>query len=418
MAGETVHAPPFAHAIGGALGSAFALFLFYPLERARIDLQANAATVVQPAAVTAISNKELESTEAHIQTRQQQQQQQQHQRRASPKSDENAMERSWDTESPSSSSSSSAVQQQKLPSSPKSTTRTTAENGLLECLVKLHARKALYQGVAPVVTTLATSQFIFFYIHALTKRMIMLRSFSTTTSSKSAATAPLLSLLAACFAGVANVLLTNPLWVCNIAIVTGKTQTSNLWKELRHMVQQYGLAHLWNGTFASLLLVSNPIIQFFCYEQFKQARLQQRQLLQLLTSSTTTSSSSNQGMLLYQSLSPAEAFCVGALAKGVATILTYPLQLAQTVLRLQQNGNNDDNNNNKEDQTTQQYRGTWDCLLKLYRRGGVEGLFTGMRAKLLQTVLTAAFTFLTYEQILSVVQAALTARARNTNNNA
>ena len=48
-----------------------------------------------------------------------------------------------------------------------------------------------------------------------------------------------------------------------------------------------------------------------------------------------------------------------------------------------------------------------DCLVQLYKRRGIQEWFTGMRAKLLQTVLTAAFTFLTYEQILGAVQSAL-----------
>ena len=34
--------PPIGHAIGGSIGSALALLLFYPLERARIEMQADA----------------------------------------------------------------------------------------------------------------------------------------------------------------------------------------------------------------------------------------------------------------------------------------------------------------------------------------------------------------------------------------
>jgi Mitochondrial carrier protein len=49
------------------------------------------------------------------------------------------------------------------------------------------------------------------------------------------------------------------------------------------------------------------------------------------------------------------------------------------------------------------YTGTWDCLIQLYGRDGVSALFTGIRAKLLQTVLTAAFTFLSYEAIVKAV---------------
>ena len=41
-----------------------------------------------------------------------------------------------------------------------------------------------------------------------------------------------------------------------------------------------------------------------------------------------------------------------------------------------------------------------DCLYQQLMRGGIPALFQGMNAKLLQTVLTAAFTFLTYEQTL------------------
>jgi adenine nucleotide transporter 17 len=69
------------------------------------------------------------------------------------------------------------------------------------------------------------------------------------------------------------------------------------------------------------MLVSNPVIQFFVYEQLKNARL-----------SRHVQSSENR-------ISPGEAFLLGALAKGVATVLTYPLQLTQSVLRLQRRSN-------------------------------------------------------------------------------
>jgi len=51
-----------------------------------------------------------------------------------------------------------------------------------------------------------------------------------------------------------------------------------------------------------------------------------------------------------------------------------------------------------------------DCLAKIVQEDGVGGLYQGINAKLLQTVLTAAFQFLTYEQIQLMVFAALGAR--------
>jgi adenine nucleotide transporter 17 len=169
------------------------------------------------------------------------------------------------------------------------------------------------------------------------------------------------------------------MWVANMRIIKGGNNTSqkSLWKELQHIIQSEGWQYLWNGTGASLLLVSNPVLQFFVYEQAKATRLKTR-----ITPGVVVTN-----------LSPLEAFCVGALAKAIATIATYPLQLAQVLLRLQNKG-----------------VGTWGCLKEQFHRGGVRALFTGMNAKLLQTVLTASFTFLTYEQILRVVSATLPIR--------
>lgn len=72
--------------------------------------------------------------------------------------------------------------------------------------------------------------------------------------------------------------------------------------------------------------------------------------------------------------------------------LTYPLQLSQTVLRLE-----------KDSSSSSKNKSIRSCLGTIYHRGGVTALFAGMRPKLLQTVLTAAFTFLTYEQIVEAL---------------
>ncbi len=210
--------------------------------------------------------------------------------------------------------------------------------------------------------------------------------------------------MSSCLAGVGNVLLTNPLWVTNMAIVSGNTKTQNLFVELLRLWKERGPKQLWTGTDASLLLVSNPIIQFVCYEQFKRIRLAAKAKRGIAVNNT-----------LARTLGPAEAFVIAAMAKAIATFTTYPLQLSQTLLRLSSNKNrkiNDGDSNydigdtEKMKQQRQQYKGTMDCLIQLYRKDGAgcAAWFTGMKAKLLQTVLTAAFTFLTYEQILGVVK--------------
>ena len=253
-----------------------------------------------------------------------------------------------------------------------------------------------------------SSQFVFFFLNAYAKGWLM-RIAPTSTKLSNA----WLSLLSSCLAGVGNVLLTNPLWVTNMAIVSGTTETQNLFGELLKIWRHDGPKKLWTGTDASLLLVSNPIIQFVCYEEFKRMRLVSRARQRL---SSGRSIRSTNKIVSSGTLGPTEAFFIAALAKAIATVGTYPLQLAQTLLRLSNKSQsirrNDENvdGSGEVDSTMQaqqqQYKGTIDCLIKLYKKrdAGVTAWFTGMRAKLLQTVLTAAFTFLTYEQIIGVVK--------------
>ena len=195
-------------------------------------------------------------------------------------------------------------------------------------------------------------------------------------------------------------------------IVSGTTETQNLFRELLRLWKEGGPRQLWTGTDASLMLVSNPIIQFVCYEQLKRVRLASK-ARQLMSGQRTATKSVATG-----TLGPAEAFVIAALAKAIATISTYPLQLSQTLLRLSGNNSrsrskNDEDVDSDSENTSrslepqrQQYEGTMDCLIQLYRKNdaGCAAWFTGMKAKLLQTVLTAAFTFLTYEQIVGVVK--------------
>ena len=50
--------------------------------------------------------------------------------------------------------------------------------------------------------------------------------------------------------------------------------------------------------------------------------------------------------------------------------------------------------------------------MQIYREQGIKGWFAGMAAKMLQTVLTAAFQLMAYEEIVRVVHALIRGRGR------
>jgi solute carrier family 25 (peroxisomal adenine nucleotide transporter), member 17 len=362
--------PPIFHAISGALGGSLALLLFYPLERARIEMQRNLSKehdfisgdrhdlIDGNACPSYLENDSVGRGGGFTK-----------------KAAAGALGDSWSMESSEiGSDSTDDFQDAKSHIDEIYTTLT-----LSECVRRLWKGNTLYRGVAPIVTTLAVSNFVFFYVNELMKRMMCQRTRNSSTNR----------LLASCLAGICNVLLTNPLWVANLRIVTGKSQSSQLFSEVLHVARVNGISNLWSGTGASLLLVSNPIVQFFLYDTLKS-----RQALR------------NSGRI-----TPMQSFVTGAVAKAIATVVTYPLQVAQTVLRMQERPKATEQ---CEADTSghQRYGGLWDCMVKVYGRDGVTGLFTGMRAKLLQTVLTAAFTFLTYEQIVTALVGAHQALTR------
>ncbi|KAG6444855.1 peroxisomal membrane protein PMP34 [Manduca sexta] len=217
-----------------------------------------------------------------------------------------------------------------------------------ELLMKLaneEGLESLYRGLSPVLQSLSVSNFVYFYsFHALRK-----------LSPKP--TSALQDLMFGIIAGSINVILTSPLWVVNTRMKLEKTNCNTLFEGLIELAKNEGAKGLWSGTVPSLLLVSNPAIQFMVYESLK------RKLVTKGSFDTYT------------------AFMIGAAAKAVATTLTYPLQLIQSRLRA----------------------GTsMKPLLKDIKYNPLV-LFRGLEAKLLQTVMTAALMFLTYEKLVLLV---------------
>jgi len=229
----------------------------------------------------------------------------------------------------------------------------------------------LYKGLQSVLTSLAVSNFVYFYTNNLMK--VMLRKF---TGEKTITVGQ--NLFVASLAGVVNVLLTCPLWVANTRIKLQKNASAkdNSIKPYKGLIdcmdriyrEEGGLA-LWNGAGSSLMLVSNPTINFVVYDKVKQvidARAQ------------------DSGRKYLTSF---EIFTTGAIAKAMATIFTYPIQVAQSRQRA------------NKDKSGSTFSNTFAILAQILAKDGILGWFAGMNAKLIQTILTAAFQFLCYEQI-------------------
>jgi solute carrier family 25 (peroxisomal adenine nucleotide transporter), member 17 len=365
---------PLAHAISGSLGSALALWILYPLERIRTELQTLSkptnenSTIQSSRPFTSNKSHSSENTKEH-----------ENEEDSSPKSSiSQSSTSSWlDCITSDNDSIESQITSQNV-----TTVHSTSSESIITCWIRLKNKGQLYQGLAPVVSTVAASNFIFFWVHQILKRWLQTRIKQSLRHD----------LLASTLAGIINVILTNPLWVANLRIVQGRTtaNSTTLFHQLYTIYQTEGLSSLWSGTSSSLLLVSNPVLQFVCYEQLKQ------NVLYRMKRRIPTRQQQQQQQSPY-SISPTQAFLLGAFSKAIATIVTYPLQLTQVLLRL-------DNAVSSNDSSHVRYGGTIHCLQLVWQEQGWKGLFQGLDAKILQTCFTAALTFVTYEQLLRLVR--------------
>ncbi|XP_030839812.1 peroxisomal membrane protein PMP34 [Strongylocentrotus purpuratus] len=232
---------------------------------------------------------------------------------------------------------------------------------------------SLYRGWYPVISSLWCSNFVYFYTFNGLKVAL-----GDIMKSKKAVR----DLLIGISAGVVNVLATTPMWVVNTRLkMQGVQFKTKHFRESKHpkysgimdafekIIDQEGVQALWSGTISSLMLVINPAIHFAVYEALKRyhSRIFDRKEPSVL-----------------------QFFLIGALAKTMATLCTYPLQVVQSKLRY---------GKEKETHKGSMIRNIGAVLTHIIATQGKWGLYKGLEAKLLQTVLTAALMFLCYEKI-------------------
>lgn len=238
---------------------------------------------------------------------------------------------------------------------------------------------SLFKGWWGQIVALGTSNFVYFYVYNMLKVIVQKRTNAVIT--------PFVNLAVGAVAGVVNVLMTTPLWMVSTKLATQKPNAGGE-KPMKGMIdgliqchKEMGVKGLWKSVGPNLILVSNPTIHFFTYERV-------RIVFQKIAEKRGTP------------INSFEFFCMGAVSKAIATVLTYPVQIAQSQLR----------NDKKSKDGKFKYNGTMDCLAKIYTDAGFAGWFRGIGAKLWQTVLTAAFQFMTFEKIRVLVFKALTGK--------
>lgn len=141
------------------------------------------------------------------------------------------------------------------------------------------------------------------------------------------------------------------------------------------IMNEEGIQGLYKGLIPSLILVSNPATQFMVYEQ----------LMALLAKWRSKKSGTSS------SASSIEIFVVGAIAKAIATVVTYPYQVVKSRQQV-------------DTSTAEKSLSMMELIRKMYKEEGFTTFFRGMGVKLSQTVTNAAVMFIIYEKVLLLVK--------------
>ena len=312
---------------------------------------------------------------------------------------------------------------------------------------KLEKLKKLYVGVKPASIGTVCSQGVYYYWFSVfngeylrLKREQLLGH--QQREQQSVFLTPIESLLTASLAGCVNVGLTLPIWtvVAKMQVVS-KTSSSRgrsideekddeseseeeeahkwsavkkkkggvsssvdatrrerrdeakalgFWTVAKEVYTTSGVAGFYGGLSASLIMVTNPALQFAIYETLRQ---KQR------GNSNSRNSSTN-------AISALDAFFLGATAKIGATLATYPMLVIKSRLQVGRRGvvgttkKNSIKADGKNGNNSKEYDGIVDCVKDLYtNEGGFFAFYDGLTTKLSQTALCAALMFSSKEEI-------------------
>lgn len=278
----------------------------------------------------------------------------------------------------------------------------------------------LFAGLSSKVVHTVVSNFAYFYWYSFLKQAVEKRSGASISTG--------MNLLIASVAGALNMSMTLPLEMINtraqiqpsdsesssdddsgeektdqpLAVKTSKqdkqggVRHQSMYDIAKEIYAEDGLLSFWKGFIPSLVLVSNPSINFTVFDKLK-LRLQQSKM-----------AAANGTRLA--SLTAWEAFMLAAVAKAIATILTYPVIRAKVLMQAQ-----------KKQLASQQapiaadpahphhhhhHRHPSDIgnsMLQVLKRigelEGPSGYFKGCSAQLFNTVLKSALLLMTKEQI-------------------
>lgn len=231
-----------------------------------------------------------------------------------------------------------------------------------------------YRGLPVRLLQQSLTKFVMFYT-----KSAVLREWR----SRFGALAPFQQLMVGMLAEVPNTIFLMPLdTVCNLVVKSKVMPPPTMGDVAAKVHREHGLGGFWRGWAFSLLLCSNPAIQFSGFDIIKDWYLQR--------------GSSNTA----KSLSWGEAFAIGAIAKAVATVVTFPAIRFKILLQTAKKQKKESTQHERPGSSSS---GGGNAVTRMLKREGLGGLYKGVLPQLIKGVLASALLLGIKEKISHLI---------------
>lgn len=280
----------------------------------------------------------------------------------------------------------------------------------LQKIVKVEGLVGLYRGLTPTIVALLPNWAVYFTAYETLKRMtapdpVIIDTNSTTIPPpcESELSKSLRHMTSAAGAGAATVFVTNPLWVVKTRLqvqhsealrgsMPNRLKYNGTLDALRRVVMEEGIRGVYSGLAPSLVGIAHVVIQFPVYERLKLeiARYPDGLFSSRGEGSTSSPTDTPQQPRSVHSLTPLELACASAVAKMVASSVTYPHEVIRSHMHVQGLG---------------PFGGVLQLIKKIHTDGGGwRAFYRGVGTNLVRTTPAAAITFTSYELISRQLQ--------------
>ena len=284
----------------------------------------------------------------------------------------------------------------------------------LRSIVRLEGAVGLYRGLTPTIAALLPNWAVYFTAYEFLKTRAGGSESEAAAATESEFAASLRHMTSAAGAGAATVLVTNPLWVVKTRLqvqhsraLRGSMPTRAVYAgtldALRRVGAEEGVRGLYSGLAPSLAGIAHVVIQFPVYERLK-LELARGDVFGLgagtggdgdgdgdgdgpsgSASARTEKPGKPDGARGVGDLTGLELACASAVAKMVASSVTYPHEVIRSHMHVHGFG---------------PFGGVLGLIGKIYAEGGGwRAFYRGVGTNLVRTTPAAAITFTSYELI-------------------